>query len=136
MKTVSTRIRAVASWPVSRSLAMSRRICFIWISLLFLNNFMRGIVSFSRVLLQLETIDNNSHQNPKIKLLMLYMITATNDRNSYQNPKTQKQMSYTKTIASNKTRISALNKLAKFSISTWNSNSIQHINMEKKIQNN
>lgn len=50
-KVSNTRMRAVASWPVSRSLAMSRRICFIWISLLFLSNFIRGIVNLSRVLL-------------------------------------------------------------------------------------
>lgn len=46
-----TRMRAVASCPVSRSLAMSRRICLSWISLRFLSSFIRGIVNLSSVLL-------------------------------------------------------------------------------------
>lgn len=46
-----TLIRAVASWPVSSNFAISRRICFNWISLLFLSNFIRGIDNFKRVLL-------------------------------------------------------------------------------------
>ena len=46
-----TRMRAVASCPVSRSLAISRRICLSWISLRFLSSFIRGIVNLSSVLL-------------------------------------------------------------------------------------
>lgn len=61
----NTLIRAVASWPVSRSFAMSRRICFIWISLRFLRSFMRGIVSFRSVLL-FSTICNQKLLNIKI----------------------------------------------------------------------
>lgn len=62
---------------------------------------MRGIASFSRVLLQLEPIDRKSHQNPKIKKQKLHTITATNDRNSDQKTqKIQKQILYMQINAS------------------------------------
>lgn len=62
---------------------------------------MRGIASFSRVLLQLEAIDRKSHQNPKIKKQKLHTITATNDRNSDQKTqKIQKQILYMQINAS------------------------------------
>lgn len=51
-KIKNTRIRAVCSCPASKSCARSRRICFTWISFLFLISFILDIASFSDVLLQ------------------------------------------------------------------------------------
>lgn len=55
-KPILTLIRAVASWPASSSLAMSRRICRSCSSRLFRSSLIRGIDSFSRVLLLTPTI--------------------------------------------------------------------------------
>lgn len=79
-----TRIRAVASWPVSRSLAISLRICLIWSSLLFLNNLILGMLSFSNVLLQ----QNYSHIVKKKK--KIHPSKAQNTKTKIQNSGNEK----------------------------------------------